>query len=435
MLETYAIKEENSRGREYKVLNNPSEQRNEFQRDFSRVAHSVYFRKLRHKTQVYSSDIGNDFFRSRLDHSLEVVEIAKSISKALHVNTDLASVLALSHDIGHAPFGHLGQDVLDELMKDHGGFEHNIQALRILDKLDTTYLPFHLGLNLMYETREGLLKHCSEENAEKLGGIAERHKKNPKIGKQSFLEAQIVDWSDAIAYLHSDLEDAFNFKILTPKHFEKIPKFMESYIELKEKLKDDGLDKNLITNFQLPTNDSFFNPKTAKEQAFNKGVIKYVINNMLKISISDIIENSKHNILESGIKTVDDVRNHKKELVSFSDKMLKEHLALKEFSSKNIYKVPFVLNERKSHEQIIKTLFNYYLENIDLLKLNNVSGEKDEYRIVCDYVSGMTDKYASQQYQEIIKHGKVLERTERFEEIFNDKENNIKSTKNKTFKY
>lgn len=423
MLESYAITEENSQGREYKTLHSSEDKRNEFERDFSRVMNSTYARQLRQKTQVFASDIGNDFFRSRLDHSMEVAGIAKSIATSLNINPDLASVLGLSHDLGHAPFGHLGQDVLNDLMKGHGGFEHNIQSLRIVDELEISYYPQHVGLNLMYESREGLLKHCSKENAIKLGAIARRH----LTGKQSFLEAQVVDLADAISYLHADLEDAFHFKLLTPEHFEEIPNFIESFNKLHKEM------PNIYD--KLPTLDEFMNPKTAKQLQTVRGIVRSTIKTMLSTSINNVIKNSKENIYSYSIKTVDDVKNHPKELIVFSDSQYLAHKTLKKFSREKIYNNPFVLNERKMHKDVLTTIFNYYKDNPKLLELNGLprenvplnEKENDFYRKLCDYVSGMTDRYANQQYQEIIQYGKVLEREERFQERLKSKQFNNKS--------
>jgi len=385
-LASYAITDENSKGRQYPIKK--AQDRDEFERDFDRILHSGAHRKLRAKTQVFPHDAAGDIYRSRYDHSMEVCQIAKSIAKGLGLNQHLAATLAICHDIGHAPFGHLGQDTLDELMKDHGGFEHNIQALRIVDKLESPYFPEHEGLNLMFETRAGLLKHCSTQNALLLGEVAERH----LLGEQGSLESQVVDKSDAIAYVHADLEDAFVLGLLKPTQLFEAP----GYILAWERVKKEH------PNFELPSNDNYLNGSRDEIRA-TKGIVRTIIRDMFSYSLQNIKNNTAMRIRESGIITPDDAKSYKEELVQFTDSQYKLHKDLKKFSRTNIYEHPTIDSNRQIQKQMVIDLFNAYTKAPEEMSGNGVDPKEDFYRSLADHISGMTDRFA------VMEHKRILE--------------------------
>lgn len=385
-LASYAITDENSKGRQYPIKK--AQDRNEFERDFDRILHSGAHRKLRAKTQVFPHDAAGDIYRSRYDHSMEVCQIAKSISGGLGLNQHLAATLAICHDIGHAPFGHLGQDTLDELMSNHGGFEHNIQALRIVDILECPYFPEHEGLNLMFETRAGLLKHCSIENARSLGPIAERH----LIGEQGSLESQVVDKSDAIAYVHADLEDAFVLGLLKPTDLFDAPGYMQAWERVKKE----------HPNFELPSNDSY-QSKSRDEIRATKGIVRTIIREMLSHSLKDLKNNSEIRIKDSRIITPDDAKSYSEELIKFTDNQYKLHKDLKKYSRTNIYEHPQIDSNRQIQKQMVVDLFNAYTKDPREMSGNGVDPKEDFYRSLADYISGMTDRFA------VMEHKRILE--------------------------
>lgn len=376
-LASYAVSESNSKGRQYKM--EKVEDRSSFRVDYTRIIHSEAFRRLQNKTQVFANYQG-DVFRTRMSHSLEVAQFAKTVANYLHLNEDMAETLAVGHDLGHPPFGHLGQDTLDVLMKQYGGFEHNLQALRLVDLLEKPYRE-HPGLNLMFETREGLLKHCSLENAKKLGDVAERH----ILGQQSPLEVQVVDKCDALAYVHADLEDSYIMGILPPSKLVEAPGFKEAF---ERAVKQHPLIK-------MPTDEIYYSEDYDKIEEMEKDV-KTIIREMIKKALNDLKTNSLKNIQENGIKTLDDVRNCKNVLISFSPEHLALHKSLKMYSREEIYKHPKVDKERKNHEKMIGDIFLAYVNYPDLvsgrpLKYTN---EEELYRAVADHIGGMTDRYA-----------------------------------------
>lgn len=369
-LATYAVTEKNSRGR---VISESSPvDRNEFQRDYSRIIHSNAWRKQQYKTQVFANHEG-DLFRTRATHSLEVAQVTKTVARVLGANPDLAETLAIAHDIGHAPFGHTGQDVLEIIMKDAGGFEHNLQALRIVDHLETGYTKFS-GLNLMFETREGLLKHCSKENASLLGEVGEKHLN----GQKQTLEAQITNWCDSIAYNHADIEDSYNMGVLTLNQLMELDVFK---IHFEKTLKDSGLDKE------------------------DPAVFMTAVRGMFSGFVKNLISNSKENIKSEQIVTLNDVFNSKINLIAFDEKFEIQHYQIKKFLRANVYSNEIVHREQNKQEEIIHYLFNYYLENPEALgKMTN----EPLMRQVCDFVSGMTDRYAMSKFMEI-KFGQQME--------------------------
>jgi dGTPase len=349
----------------------PAADRNEFQRDQSRIIHSTAFRKLQYKTQVFTNTQG-DLFRTRLTHSMEVAQISGSVARALRLNEDLAETLGLAHDIGHAPFGHLGQDVLQELMRERGGdFEHNLHGIRIVDTLERPYIE-HDGMNLLFATREGILKHCSAKNARKMGQLGERFIKKRSAG----LEAQIVDWCDALAYTHSDLEDGIREGVLSIEQSKAgVPAFAEALAQIKEKY--------------------------GEQEESDTRVYRNAINLMMKRAISDLISATANAIAESGVQSVEDVRSRPSYIAGFSPEYLKEHLAMKKFLSKNLYHHPDVSRTRGIHREMLEAIFLAYEKDPRLMNLSKAEGKEDPSRVICDHVAGMTDRFVIDEFRRI----------------------------------
>ena len=370
-LAPYALKSCETIGRKY-----PEESpkyRSEFQRDRERIIHSTAFRRLEYKTQVFVNHEG-DMYRTRLTHTIEVAQIARAASRALRINEDLTEAISLAHDLGHTPFGHAGQDILNICMKDFGGFEHNIQSLRIIDKLENKYANFP-GLNLCFETREGLLKKCSLAKAKKIGDVGKRFlEKN-----QASLEAQLTNVCDEIAYNNHDIQDGIRAKKIFIEQLEDIPLF---YNQMR-----------LVLN-------KF--PKLSGSKIVNE-TVRLIIN----LLVTDLINNTKINIENSLIKKYEDVRNHNELIVSFSKEVKEMNIKLKRFLYANLYKHPDVVKMTEEANMIIKDLFSAYNNDITLLpkdfynyNLNKInSGYKE--RVICDYIAGMTDRFAQQEHKKL----------------------------------
>ncbi len=345
-----------TRGRLYSEIE-PKERSN-FQRDRDRVIHCEAFRKLMYKTQVFISHEG-DLFRTRLTHSIEVAQVARAISRRLMLNEDLTEAICLAHDLGHTPFGHAGQNALNKslrnLDKKSCGFEHNIQSLRIVDNLEQRYLNFD-GLNLCFETREGILKHCSKVAAPKLGKVAERFLK----GGLPSLEAQLANIADEIAYNHHDLDDGLRSGLL---NFEEVSNLSAASEHIKE-IK------------------SCFGDKEKNRR--NSEIVRRMINSQ----IEDLIETTRQNIRETPVLTVEDVRMTSKNLVTFSYEMQKRVKELKSFLFKKLYKHPVVSSMSDLAEVVISDLFEIFLE-----ELNN-GRTKVKLRKIADLIAGMTDRSA-----------------------------------------
>lgn len=369
-LATYAVHEKSSKGRVFKITK--AVDRNEFQRDYTRILHSQSFRKLQGKTQVFSSYLGrqcittnrHSTFRTRMSHSFEVEQVSRSIARALGLNQDLCATLAIGHDIGHTPFGHMGQDILNDEFESIGGFEHNYQALRLVDKVESPYLE-HEGLNLMFETREGLLKHCTIERAKKLGDVAKRH----LTCTSPPLEVQVVDIADQIAYLYADLEDAVDFGLLEPLFLmENLPAFEKYW-------------KNIETNSRpLPT--------IKQNMVINshaKAAINEVWRSMLSDSLLDVIEQSKKNISDFSIETLDDVRQSHP-LINLSDERKSFHNYIKKFSREHIYGNPKILKKRKEERMALEDLCKSLKSNP-----SDWGFEKGDLTSALDFISGLTD--------------------------------------------
>jgi dGTPase len=373
-LAPYASISANSSGRVY-----PEDSpvyRNQYQRDRDRIIHSAAFRRLEYKTQVFVNHEG-DLFRTRLTHSLEVAQIARSIARELNLNEDLSEAVALSHDLGHTPFGHAGQTALNQCMETFGGFEHNLQSLRVVDKLEQKYAEFP-GLNLMFETREGILKHCSVGNAGKLGDVARRF-----IDKtQASLEAQLVDVSDETAYSNHDVDDGLRYGLIDIDALLEVELFRSQHDIVMKKYP--GLSE--------------------------RRKIHEIIRRMINVMVVDLIDTSRANIAAAGLCSIDDVRAQASPLMAFSDSMQQRNLELKRFLRINLYQHYRVHRMTRKAFDIVKALFEAFIgdtrilptearEQCELLKQEH--GDAGIARGVADYIAGMTDRYAIIEYERI----------------------------------
>ena len=373
-LVTFAVLPNESKGRAYNE--DQSNYRNEFQRDRDRIIHSSAFRRLEYKTQVFVNHEG-DMFRTRLTHSIEVSQIGRTIARALNVNEDLTEAICLAHDLGHTPFGHAGQDALNSCMKDFGGFEHNLQSLRIVDLLEERYADFP-GLNLTYETREGILKHCSQKNALGLGELGQRFIKKNKPS----LEAQIANIADEIAYNNHDIDDGLRANLLNIDSLRE-SKFVESnYREVVKKWKD-----------------------------LNERQIRHeIVRRMIDYIVSDLIETSKDLIGKYKPASVDSIRECGKSLIKMSQTTEKEHNNLKKILRKNLYQHEQVNLMSQRATETVKYLFNIYMEqpifltdelHMKITKDSKIKDEQRKTRIIADYIAGMTDRFALSEYKRI----------------------------------
>jgi dGTPase len=371
VLAPYAVTEANSRGR--RTLEAAPTARGEFQRDRDRIVHCTAFRRLEYKTQVFVNHEG-DLFRTRLTHSIEVAQITRTIARALSLNEDLAEAVALAHDLGHTPFGHAGQDALNACMKDLGGFEHNLQSLRIVDLLEESYADFN-GLNLMHETREGILKHCSPKNAQMLGDVGERF----LLGRQPSLEAQLANLADEIAYNNHDV--------------------------------DDGLRSGLITLEQLQEVPVFARQRRVVEAAYpgisGRKLIHETIRRMINLMAVDLIEQTRANIAGHGVTTLSDVHRAPR-LVAYSEAMLPELRALKVFLRENLYHHYQVLRMTDKARRIIQDLFGAFMNDPRLLPPQyQAMARADTPRAIADYIAGMTDRYAMREHRRLFAVGEI----------------------------
>lgn len=366
-LAPYAAYSASSRGRRF--IETPSASRTEFQRDRDRIIHSTAFRRLEYKTQVFVNHEG-DLFRTRLTHSLEVAQIGRSIARNLRLNEDLVEAISLAHDLGHTPFGHAGQDALNGCMKDYGGFEHNLQSLRVVDSLEEHYGAFD-GLNLMFETREGILKHCSLANAQKLGDIGQRFIQK----KQPTLEAQLANLADEIAYNNHDI--------------------------------DDGLRSGLLTDAQLENVDFYARHRREVELAYpgitGRRAIHETVRRMINALIVDLIQTSQERITQTNPTSAEDVRNAAP-LIAFSDHMHAEAVLLKRFLRENLYRHYQVNRMTSKARRIISELFDAFMDEPILLPPDYQVASDDvavQARQVADYIAGMTDRYAMREYRRL----------------------------------
>ena len=368
MLAPYASDPERSRGRRHPQP--PAPTRSEFQRDRDRIVHSTAFRRLVYKTQVFLNHEG-DLFRTRLTHSLEVAQLARSLARALRLNEDLTEAVALAHDLGHTPFGHAGQDALNDCMATHGGFEHNLQSLRVVDELEHRY-PGHDGLNLTFETREGILKHCSPANARRLeaaepGGVARRF----LDGTQPSLEAQLANLADEIAYNAHDIDDGVRSGLLTLGQVAEVPLFAR------------------------------FHQSTLRDhpQLQGRRVLYESIRRMLSAQVYDVIDATGAALQAAAPASADEARRAGP-LVRFGDEMRAQSAALKRFLFANLYRHPQVVHTTDQAMQAVRELFAAYCARPEELR-PEFAARPDRERAVADYIAGMTDRFALREHERL----------------------------------
>ena len=350
----------------------PAPTRDAFQRDRDRIVHSTAFRRLVYKTQVFLNHEG-DLFRTRLTHSLEVAQLGRSIARALGLNEDLVEAIALAHDLGHTPFGHAGQDALHECMQDHGGFEHNLQSLRVVDTLEERYPAFD-GLNLSFETREGILKHCSRSNAEAIeaaepGGVARRFLDRT----QPSLEAQLCNLADAIAYNAHDIDDGVRSGLLSLDQMQAVPLF------------DRYRQQVLAEHPQLADK-----PRRWLYESTRR---------MLSDQVYDVIDTTRAAIASAGVTSADEARQAGP-LVRFSDAMHAQSAQLKKFLFAHLYRHPQVTDRMAQAQQVVRELFAAYLDRPQAMR-NEFTAREDRHRAVADYIAGMTDRFALREHERL----------------------------------
>jgi dGTPase len=377
MLAPYALRAEDSRGRRYSEPAHPY--RNDFQRDRDRVVHSRAFRRLENKTQVFTRRY-SDHFRNRLTHTIEVAQISRTIAAELKLNEDLVEALALVHDVGHPPFGHAGERALDTLMRAHGdSFDHNLHALRIVEQFEQRY-PNFPGLNLTFEVREGIIKHSCQHDREKFPQLAPY-----LLELRPPLEAQLIDLADEIAYSTADLDDGVEAMILTREQVRKgVPVFARLHDEV-----------------------SSVYPKAAEKLKFNE-TLKRLVDRL----VSGLIRSSAAQIADAGVESVAAVREHPHRLLAFSPPLETERSQLREFLYQNLYYSPELRPDKEQAEQVISELFEFFLRTPRDLPASYQ--EKLEhaplYRIVCDYIAGMTDNFVTEQHRRLCGKPKAVAR-------------------------
>jgi dGTPase len=341
--------------------------RSPYQRDRDRIIHSTAFRRLEYKTQVFINHEG-DLFRTRLTHSLEVAQIARAIARQLRVDEDLTEAISLAHDLGHTPFGHAGQDALHDCMRAHGGFEHNLQSLRVVDEIEERYAAFN-GLNLSFEAREGILKHCSPENARLLGDLGRRFIERT----QPSVEAQIANLADEIAYNNHDVDDGLRSGLLSLAALDAVPLFARH--------------TNVVRRGY---------PAIAERR-----MIHETVRRMINSLITDLVAESWRRITEASPRSIDDVRNAAP-LVAFSEPMRAEADELKAFLRTNLYRHYRVMRMTTKARRIVRELFNAFVDEPRLLPPDHQQrAEHNRHRAVADYIAGMTDRYAMQEHDRL----------------------------------
>lgn len=375
-LAPYASKSYNSRGRVHKEKEHPY--RSAYQRDRDRIIHSAAFRRLEYKTQVFVNDEG-DYYRTRLTHTLEVAQIARTIAGALGLNPDLTEALALAHDLGHAPFGHAGEEVLNELMKDCGGFNHNLHGLRVVDLLEERY-PNFSGLNLTWEVREGIVKHSSAfDTSVKLKELAP--------DELPTLESQVVDIADEIAYDNHDLDDGLTSKLLDDSEL----KDMEIWIEISKEI-------------------------SCKHSRITPEMEKYlVIRSLINRQVTDVIEETQKKIVEFQIGSAQEAKKTGSKIACFSKKMQELRKPLRELLMEKLYKHYRVIRMSNKARRLIEELFNFYVEKPGALpdriqkKINRKKIDNKELKpVVCDYIAGFTDRSAKDEYEKLFNPNKKV---------------------------
>jgi len=364
-LAPYAAQGATSRGRHH--AEEGSTTRGEFQRDRDRVIHCNAFRRLEYKTQVFVNHEG-DLFRTRLTHSIEVAQLARSIARHLRLNEDLVEAISLAHDLGHTPFGHAGQDALNECMREYGGFEHNLQSLRVVDVLEERYGAFD-GLNLTFETREGILKHCAEDIALTLGDVGERFLDHT----QPSLEAQLANLADEIAYNNHDVDDGLRSGLITLDQLNEVPLFRR-YSDEAQRLY----------------------PAASERRRINETVRR-----MINALVLDLIAQSQANIAQAAPASIADVRRAPP-LIAYSETARVESLVLKRFLRDHLYQHYQVQRMSAKGRRIIRELFESFMEDARLLPPQyQAKAAADRARAVADYISGMTDRYAMREHRRL----------------------------------
>ena len=382
-LAPYACDPARSRGRRFPEAAAPT--RTEYQRDRDRIVHSSAFRRLVYKTQVFLNHEG-DMFRTRLTHSLEVAQLARSIARSLRINEDLVEAISLAHDLGHTPFGHAGQDTLNECMADHGGFEHNLQSLRVVDALEERY-PAYDGLNLTFETREGILKHCSRKHAEQIearepGGVGQRF----LLRQQPALEAQLCNLADEIAYNAHDIDDGVRSGLITMEQLEDVPLF--------DRYRAQALAEH-------PHLD---------QPAHRRRWLNEAIRRMLSDQVYDVIATTRAALAECAPADADAVRQAGRPLVGFSEGMRAESQTLKRFLFSQLYRHPQVMQTTRQAQQVVRELFAIYMQRPQEMKPAFAAraaqavaegATERQARTVADFVAGMTDRFAGSEHQRL----------------------------------
>lgn len=360
------MRAEQSHGRRYPE--SPHPYRSEYARDRDRIVHARAFRRLEAKTQVFTARF-SDHFRNRLTHTLEVSQIARTVARALTLNTELVEALALVHDVGHPPFGHGGERKLDELMRAHGGrFDHNLHALRIVEHFEHRYIGF-AGLNLTFEVREGIVKHSRDYSAKDFPELAEYF-----LDLRPPLESQLIDWVDEIAYNTADLDDALEANLLDLESFcYEVAFFAEAFAEVDAK-----------------------HPEAATRLKFNAALRR-----TLDSLVTDLIDNTRRQIDNSGVRTVEDVRQMPARLVGFSETGRARNKQLKSFLFAHVYNHPLITEDSERSVRCLEELFVYYLQPHSMPEAHEeMTREMPRHMVVCDYIAGMTDQFLLRQHQE-----------------------------------
>ena len=379
-LAPYAAHDERSRGRRFPEQK--PEFRSEFQRDRDRIIHSNAFRRLVYKTQVFVNHEG-DLYRTRITHSIEVAQIGRSVARALRVNETLTEAISLAHDLGHTPFGHAGQDALNECTRPHGGFEHNLQSLRVVDELEERYAAFP-GLNLTFECREGILKHCSARIAQQLGELGERFLHHQQPG----LEAQIANLADEIAYNNHDVDDGIRAGLIDLQQLNEMRMFRRQHQLVIAEHPDLG----------------------------ERRLVHEVIRRMINHIVVDLIRSSQQCIDAVSPASIDDVRMQPRPLIGLSEATLEEHRELMRFLRERVYRHYKVLRMTRKARRVIQELFSAFMSDIQLMppehealakQAETMHGEAGRARAVADYIAGMTDRYA------ILEHRRLFDPSER----------------------
>jgi dGTPase len=373
-LAPYAVTPANSRGRRHPE--DPPAYRSEFQRDRDRIIHSAAFRRLVYKTQVFVNHEG-DLYRTRLTHSLEVAQIARTVARTMRLNEDLVEAISLAHDLGHTPFGHSGQDALNACMREFGGFEHNLQSLRVVDQIEESHAEFQ-GLNLTFETREGILKHCSVANARRLGDLGQRFLQR----QQSGLEAQLANVADEIAYNNHDVDDGLRSGLIELGELAELP----------------------IVSEQLSVVQHRYPGVSGRRE------IHEVVRNMIGAFVTDLINASSERIEAAAPTDIGAVRSQRRPLIGFSTPYEEAQTTLKQYLRKHLYQHPHVTEMTAQAQDIVSRLFEVYFGDYGKMPAAHADQARTLYaadgpsggaRVVADYIAGMTDRFALQAHDNL----------------------------------